>query len=197
MKINISDNLDSLAKTFRDNSPFPHIVINDLLAERDAQNIRKSIMKEKFEKKHSDLFSLSQTNDLSTTKDLALKELYLLFSSKDFIRQISKITGVSLKGKIDMAGSLYEDTDFLLCQDDRLEKRSIAYIYYLSSRFTEQDGGALALLSDKEGKPGEIVRRYIPVWNSMILFKVSSQSWHEVEEVLSAKKRYAIGGWFY
>lgn len=37
--------------------------------------------------------------------------------------------------------------DCLLCHDDELEGRRIAYIYYLVDDWTEADGGALDLFS--------------------------------------------------
>ena len=64
--------------------------------------------------------------------------------------------------------------------------------------FGEEDGGALALLADNKGKPGEVEKKYYPKWNSLILFEVSARSWHEVEEVIKdGKERYAIGGWLH
>ena len=45
----------------------------------------------------------------------------------------------------------YLHSDTLLCHDDELEGRRIAYIYYLVDNWKEADGGALDLFS-VEGK---------------------------------------------
>lgn len=190
--------LKEMHALYQRNLPFPHLLIKDFLKEPQAKKLLTSLKKEPFGKKQSDLFSLSQTQDFATTEQITLKEFYELFQSKEFTKMISAITKIKLKGKtIDMAGSLYEDTDYLLCHDDQLEGRRIAYIYYLSEKFTEKDGGALGLLSDEQGKPVSTAQRHAPAWNSIIFFEVSPKSWHEVEEILSQKKRYAIGGWLY
>ena len=192
------EKIKEMQNAFRANPPFPHLFISKFIQEEKAKKLLASLKKEPFEKKQSDLFSLSQTQDFATTSQAILQEFYELFQSKEFTKMISIITGIKLKGKIiDMAGSLYEDTDFLLCHDDQLQGRKIAYIYYLSEDFTEKDGGALALLDENKGNPSKVIQRYLHVWNSMVIFKVSPQSWHEVEEVLSTKKRYAIEGWLY
>jgi Rps23 Pro-64 3,4-dihydroxylase Tpa1-like proline 4-hydroxylase len=190
--------LKSLALEYAHNTPFSHLLIKNFLQETQAKKLQIALKKEPFEKKQSDLFSLSQTQDFATTQQKDLQELYKLFQSKEFANIISQITGVKIKaGTIDMNGSLYEDTDFLLCHDDQLQGRKVAYIYYLSQDFKESDGGALTLLADKEGHPSQVIKQYPPLYNSVILFTVSQKSWHEVLEVLSDKKRYAIGGWLY
>lgn len=45
--------------------------------------------------------------------------------------------------------------------------------------------------------PTKISKKYLPQWNSLLLFEVSEISFHEVEENLSKKNRYAIGGWLH
>src|SRR3989338_7535824 len=186
---------EHVSHTFKENKPFPHIFIKDFLEEEKARQLSAALCAEKFEKKQSDLFSLSQTQDFGGIKRGVLQDFYQLFCSKKFAQVMQQITGIKLKvGTIDMAGSLYECCDYLLCHDDQLEGRKLAYIHYISDTFRENDGGSLALLADTSGKPGKTMRRYIPQWNSFIVFLVSPKSWHEVEEVLTEKKRYAIGG---
>jgi Rps23 Pro-64 3,4-dihydroxylase Tpa1-like proline 4-hydroxylase len=99
---------------------------------------------------------------------------------------------------LDAMGVIYRDTDRLLCHDDELEGRKIAYILNLSTGFTRKDGGALAILdSDKKGRPRDIVRRVTPTCNTFTFFTVSERSHHMVEEVLVKKDRLTIGGWFH
>ncbi len=183
---------------FNGGKPFRHLLIDNFLNEKKAGGILKALMKEHFEHKESDLFSLNQTRDFSVIKKGILLEFYEFFCSEDFGKWIERITGIKLKtGKIDMAGSLYKNCDYLLCHDDRLEERKIAYIYYLSEDFNESDGGAFVMLKSKNEMPGDCAEKHLPVWNSFLIFEVSDKSFHEVEEVLSDKKRYAIGGWLH
>lgn len=193
----ISDTeINKLKRQFRHAKPFQHIILRKFLVK--SMNIFDSIKKEKFIKKDSDLFSFKQTNNLFYSKNKTIKAIVDLFLSKEFSSLISKISGIKLRqGSVDIFGSLYEKTDYLLCHDDRVEDRKVAFILYLSKTFSENYGGVLALYSNKGKHPYKKIIAYPPIENSLVIFKVSRVSWHEVEEVLSDKKRYAIGGWLH
>ena len=95
-------------------------------------------------------------------------------------------------------GVIYSECDYLLCHDDELEGRKIAYVLNLSRGFTKRSGGALALLDhDAHGKPRKVAKRITPRWNTLVLFTVSPVSHHTVEEVLEDRERLTIGGWFH
>ena len=53
------------------------------------------------------------------------------------------VTGIHLTDTIDMTCSKYGYTDTLLCHDDELEGRRIAFVYYLVSGWTHEDGGKM------------------------------------------------------
>ena len=185
-----------LKEEFIEAKPFSHIGINNFL--KDHKPLFEAIKKEQFYKKDSDLFSFSQTSNLFYSKNPIIQSAVKLFSSQTFSSLISAVSGVRLKaGALDIFGSLYEKTGYLLCHDDRVEDRKIAFILYLSETFTKKDGGALALYSNKGKHPCKKISSYSPIENSLFIFQVSKISWHEVEEVLSNKKRHAIGGWLH
>ncbi|MBI3334174.1 2OG-Fe(II) oxygenase [Candidatus Pacearchaeota archaeon] len=187
-----------LRAEFAGSIPFRHAFIESFLEEDSAQRLAKELEAELFEEKDSDLFQFRQTQDLHYSKNEVIKDFLTYLESKEFSDFIKGITGIPVKqGAFDVSGSLYIDTDYLLCHDDELEGRKVAYILYLCKDFTEQDGGALALLNEENEKPGEAGKRYYPQWNSLLVFEVSRKSWHEVEEVIGNKKRYAIGGWLH
>lgn len=191
-------NLNNLKKQFISNKPFPHLLIRNFLDEKEAKRLATALKKERFEEKDSDLFQFRQTQDLHYSKNREIKKFVKMLESRDFAEFIKEITGIKVKqGAFDLSGSLYMDTDYLLCHDDELEGRKIAYIYYLCGGFEEKDGGALILREDKNGRPDEIAKKYYPLFNSLVIFEVSRRSWHEVEEVMGKKKRYAIGGWLH
>lgn len=188
--------LNKLSEKFKKAKPFPHALIENLLSEEDAKRLQSALKNETFIEKDSDLFHLWQTSDLESAKQLTLQEFYSFLKSREFAEFMRRLTGIAVEpSALDVAGSLYKDTNYLLCHDDKVEDRKVAYIYYLGEDFDESDGGALALLEDVKGKPGKVVKRYYPQWNSLIVFAVSSKSWHAVEEVIGKKSRYAIGGW--
>ena len=109
-----------------------------------------------------------------------------------------QITGLKVGvGALDLAGSLYKSADYLLCHDDQVEDRKIAYILYLSKKFEEKDGARFILFNEKDGKPFKEDKKYIPEWNSLMIFQVSNVSFHAVEENFSDNDRFAIGGWLH
>lgn len=177
--------------------PFPHLEFKNFFKEEKAKLIFNELQKEKFFLKESDLFQFKQTDDLKSTNNKILQEFRSFLSSKKFIDYMNTITFISLKHSvIDMSGSLYENTDFLLCHDDKIEERKIAYFYYLSD-LKKSDGGYLNLFSSKNNKPTKIEKQIIPQFNTFAFFLVSEKSFHSVEEVVSKKQRYAISGWFH
>lgn len=187
-----------LKSAFVGAKPFSHVVIKNFLQDDKAEALLRSLKNTDFEHKESDLFSLNQSADFVDASDELLNSFFLLASSKEFASLMKEITGLSVKpGALDLAGSLYESGDYLLCHDDQVEDRKIAYILYLSKDFEDRDGARFVLFDDNKGKPGKEVQKYRPEWNSLMVFEVSKKSFHAVEENLSEKDRYAIGGWLH
>src|SRR3989344_4287290 len=165
---------------FKSAKPFSHIIIPHFLK------------KEKLHKKESDLFQFSQTRDLSHSPNMAPFVQFLY--SPQFINLMIEMTGFSLKSRpIDIHATLYQDTDYVLCHDDKLEGRKIAYLLYL----TDVASGNLELLGSKNGMPTNVLKRIRPKKNLFVAFEVSKKSFHQVSEVEGNDQRLAIGGWFY
>ena len=189
--------VEELKKTFISNKPFAHLELDNFFTKEFCNNLLEALSKQGFYFKDSDLFKLSQTNDLSSTKNKVLKEAYKFLASKEFIQFMESLTNLKLKsGKIDLAGSLYSDTNYLLCHDDQLEGRKIAFLIYLTD-FKESEGGSLNLFSSKKNLPDKVLKKIIPKFNKFAFFEVSDISFHEVEEVIVDKQRLALGGWFH
>lgn len=187
------------AVQFRGARPFPHLLLRDLLRADVIDRLELSISRVALERKESDLFSLWQSGDLSASKDAFLCT-FMAFLKSDCLREfLEMMTDAPLaSGVVDCAVTRYDDCDYLLCHDDRLEGRKLAYILYLGDSFTIQDGGALCLYdSDGRGRPRDVVKRYPPRRNTLAIFLVSRKSHHAVSENISAKKRIAVSGWFH
>lgn len=185
-----------LNKKFKNHSPFSHIEMHDFLNPEKVKTILKALKKEEFLEKESDLFKFMQTHDFKTVDNKELKEFYHFLSSEAFITFIEAITELKISTKIDMSASLYQNTDFLLPHDDRLEKRKIAYMLYLTE-LKVNEGGKLLLYKTKAGHPSEPEEAITSKFNTFIIFKVSEKSFHEVEEVIANTQRITIGGWFH
>ena len=191
------EKINGFRNRFESAKPFKHIVIKDFFKEEKARKLLIELKKEKFIEKESDLFSFKQTYDFYFTKNKVVKDFHKAFLSWDFFKFIESVCNVKLEGTLDMAGTLYESGDFLLCHDDKLEGRKIAYVFYLTKDFEEKDGGNFVLFNSINGKPKEIAQKHLPLFNHLLLFQVSRKSFHEVEENLSDKERYAVSGWLY
>lgn len=73
--------------------------------------------------------------------------------------------------------------DFLLCHDDELDSRRIAFILYLNSWKSEW-GGNLELFSATESvHPSKVVKSICPDFNKFAFFEVSETSFHQVNTV--------------
>jgi len=191
------ERMKSINKQFQTSKPFHNLELENFFNANMCNKILNALSKEKFDFKESDLFQLSQTEDMKNTKNKVLKEFREFLISKEFIKYMEDITSLKLnKNKIDFAGSLYQDTDYLLCHDDRLEGRKIAFLIYLSD-FEDREGGCLNLFSSKNNLPEKAIKSIVPKFNKFAFFEVSNISFHEVEEVIVDKQRIAVGGWFH
>lgn len=183
----------NLKNKFKKNDPYPYLELSGFFNENKAKGLLSALAKERFYEKNSDLFKFYQTNDIASSKNSELLDFRYFLASVDFIRYMEFLTGLNLKpGKIDLAGTLYKDTNFLLCHDDKLEKRKIAFLFYLSN-LEDKDGGSLNLM-DAHFK---LTRKIRPEFNKFTFFQVSSHSFHEVQELVANKQRMAFGGWFH
>ncbi len=186
--------IKKINKMFLNAIPYPNFALDNFFNENKLLKLKKEILMEKFEKIDKDLFSMSHTKDLVSSKNLLLQEFYNLLSSQDFIKLLQKLTGENLSLKIDMQSHRMVLGNYLLFHDDVVEGRKIAYIVYLES-LKSRDGGALRLYNIRN--PLNPIKKIIPKFNTFACFKVSSKSMHDVEEIKTNRQRLTIGGWFY
>ncbi|MES1921413.1 Prolyl 3-hydroxylase ogfod1, partial [Bonamia ostreae] len=151
-----------------------------------------------FSEKTSDLFTFKQSIDLHHVDTPIIKNLVETLESKSFIGMISKFTGFGLSGKVDFFASIYTKGDYLLCHDDCLSTRKIAFIYYLTSLdWTISDGGYLQLFENSLEPPDQNFKNIKPTFNSLAFFEVSRKSFHRVQEVSGDRIRLSITGWYH
>ncbi len=94
------------------------------------------------------------------------------------------MTGIELNEKLALFYAEYKATDHLLCHDDELEGRRIAFILYLSPQWSEEDGGTLDLFSVDDQVKRKIFffaqiyygkTSFVPIWKlyskNTILYK--------------------------
>lgn len=193
------DDMDKDAGLKLIKKPFTCCYAPNFLKNADVlEGVANELQAYEYNLKNNDLYKFSQTSDLknATTPYIAGLRNFLY---GDVRKWLIDVTGIPLNDTVDMGSSKYSYTDVLLCHDDELEGRRIAYILYLVPPWEKQDGGSLDLFTTDEYKqPKDVVESLKPEWNSFAFFEVSPVSFHQVAEVLSQDKvRLSINGWFH
>lgn len=193
---NLSDDICEL-----DHLPFKHCVIKKLLKDTSLlDTLCDELLELPYEQMSNDLYSFHQTNSLFGLCDSAPVVERILDLIKGPLRTwVQNVTGKEFSDKVTATASQYKFTDRLLCHDDNLADRSVAFIFYLCKDWSENCGGALDLFSvDSEKQPYQVVKHVSPSFGSFAFFEVTQNSYHQVAEVLSSKcVRLSINGWYH
>ncbi|XP_076338734.1 prolyl 3-hydroxylase sud1 isoform X2 [Tachypleus tridentatus] len=174
----------------------PNFIKDD--SETFLEALKNELLELKFIEKNNDLYKFHQSGDLKEIEMPCITVLKKLLS-ENILEWMKEVTDIPLNNLVNMFCSKYQYTDVLLCHDDELEERRIAYILYLVPPWTKSDGGTLDLFnSDSNGQPCKIVKSLLPAWNKFVFFEVTHQSFHQVAEILSEDKtRLSVSGWFH
>lgn len=184
--------LSKLQTEYFNAKPFKYLIIPQFLDSSLFKELNFEISKLEFTPKSSDLFEFKQTKDFKQlTSNTLIKQFHDTFKSKKILSLFSTITNEQYSD-IDMHAMKFEYTNYLLCHDDLVEGRKTAFVLYLNEDWKKEDGGTLDLF---DAKPEKIVTSIVPIQNTLILFQVSKESFHQVSEILSKKNRKTIGGW--
>ncbi|XP_068172031.1 prolyl 3-hydroxylase OGFOD1 [Antennarius striatus] len=182
-----------------DCQPFPHCIIRNFLSsEAFVENLQRELLELGFHNKSNDLYKFQQSDDLKKRTEPHISVLRtVLFGC--FRSWLGEVLGVELETTVDVSCARYEYTDVLLCHDDELEGRRVAFILYLVPPWQSSDGGTLDLYStDSNLQPQTIMKSLVPSLNTLVLFEVSPVSFHQVSEVLTQDKhRLSLSGWFH
>ncbi|XP_012736449.2 prolyl 3-hydroxylase OGFOD1 [Fundulus heteroclitus] len=182
-----------------DCSPFPHCIIKNFLSSQTfVENLQRELLELNFNEKSNDLYKFKQSDDLKKRKEPHIAATRAALFGR-FRSWLGDVLGVELEPTVDISCAKYEYTDVLLCHDDELEGRRVAFILYLVPPWQSSDGGSLDLYStDGNFQPESIAKSLVPSWNTLVLFEVSPVSFHQVSEVLSQDKcRLSLSGWFH
>uniref|UniRef100_A0A673MYX5 Prolyl 3-hydroxylase OGFOD1 n=1 Tax=Sinocyclocheilus rhinocerous TaxID=307959 RepID=A0A673MYX5_9TELE len=182
-----------------DCEPFPHCQITHFLQSKIfVESLQAELLQLNFNSKSNDLYKFQQSDDLRERKEHHISQIRSVIFG-EFRVWLSEVLQVDLEATVDISCAKYEHTDVLLCHDDELEGRRVAFILYLVPPWEVKDGGTLDLFStDEHCQPVSVVKSLLPCWNSLVFFEVSPVSFHQVAEVLSEEKcRLSLSGWFH
>lgn len=181
--------------------PFTCCSVNNLVdSKEEIEELILELQELEFKEKNNDLYKFKQSGDLKDNGSFCAADVrsFLLSEVRPWLQDV---TDIELNDEIALFCARYDYTDYLLCHDDELEGRRIAFIWYLVPKsWREEDGGALELFDrDAEtGEPFKVVKSLVPHRNAFAFFEVTPKSFHQVAEVLTRDKtRLTIGGWFH
>ena len=200
---------EQLAEQWRAALPFPHVVIDDVVAQADLDAMMAVLDEEPVQPAISDIFAFEATTPEPTTP--AFRELRESFA-RDLAPVFSQAFGRPVS-RVDMRAYAYRPGHYLLPHTDHQAGlgRVYAYAYYLPAQPAvfpagRSESGPLLLGGELElyrcrSDGGELVdiasaRRIVPRPNRLVVFEVGDHSLHQVREVLGGL-RISLAGWFY
>ena len=180
---------------FRNAKPFPHIVIDNFLPKKDAEQLRKSFPNAKNNIWVSPYRNINQYGKVGTKnsdKFYCLNdEIYfslLEFNSSTFLRFLEVLTGIEALlpdpgfhggglHKILKGGILDIHTDFNEFKKIRLYRRLNA-LYYLNKNWNPSWGGQLELWDNSKANGGKSIKSIAPIFNRLVIFETTKTSFH-------------------
>jgi Rps23 Pro-64 3,4-dihydroxylase Tpa1-like proline 4-hydroxylase len=179
---------DQLASAWRAATPFPHVVIDDVLAAGDLDGLMAILDDEPVELAASDIFMFEATAPEPVTA--AFRAVRDQFAA-ELAPVFSRVGGRAVS-RVDMRAYAYRPGHYLLPHTDNGEDlgRVYAYAFYLPSPDPPVDG-ELELFAGVTS-----ATRIAPRANRLVVFEVSDTSLHQVREVLDGL-RISLAGWFY
>lgn len=187
--------LQALAGRYRAARPFPHLVLDDVVAPETVAVLLDAVAHEPHWPNLGEIYSFMASAD--TVAHPKLREFHETLSSPAMLLAIQTITG-HLVARCDLRSYVYLAGSYLLPHADSRTslRRMIAYVYYLH---ISCEGGELELFDcQMEGdevalaKPSTLIQ---PKDNRLVLFDVTNASLHQVREVLSGA-RVSLTGWY-
>lgn len=201
--------------------PFKVCTLNDFLTSPlGTYDFRGEVLSLHHKKRGNDLMQLEESVcDLqSTTRKVSYSEntecikQFCKEMMADFKPWLERVTGIKLNDTFSARTSRYTDTDFLLCHNDKVDDRCIAFILYLSEDWKNEYGGKLDLFESrlethqyvpgsctgtKAYVPVDVQKSILPKFNSLVFFEVTNHSFHAVSEILKDVSRFSVNGWFH
>jgi Rps23 Pro-64 3,4-dihydroxylase Tpa1-like proline 4-hydroxylase len=183
---------------WRGATPFPHLVIDDLVAADDLAPLFEILEDEPVERYLADLYDFEATAPVPTTEAFAaMRDAF----AAAFAPPLARITGKPVT-RVDLRAYAYRAGHYLLPHADHQEglERQLAFAYYLPSPEPPR-GGELELYRCRVDATGAIVETTSAALiearaNRLVVFDVSAISLHQVREVLDGA-RLSLSGWFY
>jgi len=208
---NYLSNDGGLCDKYKQNKPFPHIVLDNFLKENildDVVNEFPKLDKARQVDFENNIFKKRAWNNVDDFPKKT-RDLFFFLNSGAFVAWLNKITGIKEALVPDpdfFGGGLHEcyEGGFLKVHIDyhrhnktHLDRR-LNTLIYLNKDWKEEFGGHLQLFNKKNLKIPE--QRILPIFNRMVVFSTTDVSYHGHPDPLSCPKdrsRKSIATWYY
>lgn len=196
------DRVRAVARLHREDfaraEPFPHLVVDDLL----APEVAAAIVRE-FATTEGDWICYHHVNEWKRGfNDVAhmgpaTRQVVDELNTPDFVAALGMLTGVTQLvadptleggglGEVEPGGYVNVHADFLSHSRAHTWTRRLNLIVFLNEDWSEADGGALELWDAAVRTP---VRRILPVFNRCVIFATTPTAFHGVPPVRCAPGR--------
>ena len=194
---NVLKNLALYASKFKNNLPFKHVVIDNFLEEKAIDNLVNDfpLFDENKALNENTTIGLKSVNSNLASISPSYKEFYEYISSKVFLKQIEKVTGIpdlvldermygggtheSLHG-----GELDIHIDFNYDTVSGYHRR-LNLLLYLNEKWEEGWGGAIEIVSNPLDFYNDKLTQkiYNCIKNRCLLFETNEHSWHGFKKI--------------
>lgn len=188
--------LDELARAWATATPFPYVVIDDVVEPETLATLLQAVSQEPHWNNRGEIYDFMASGE--TVAHPTLRELHAELGSPPVLDAIRAISGRPVT-KADLRSYVYVPGSYLLPHADSRASigRLVAFAYYLWTEGCE--GGELELfaceMAGDELISARPAQQLVPRANRMVLFDVTNASLHQVREVL-AGSRVSLTGWF-
>lgn len=205
------NNLDKLNKTYTNNDPFQHIVLDDFINTKILSEIVDEFpsldraVKVDFE---NNIYKKKAWNDVDNFPKKT-RDLFFFLNSGSFVTWLNKVTGIKETLVPDpnfFGGGLHEcfsggflkvHIDYHKHNKTHLDRR-LNVLIYLNKNWTEEFGGHLQLFDEKNlTKPQ---KKILPIFNRLVVFSTTDKSYHGHPDPLTCpnnRSRKSIATWYY
>jgi 2OG-Fe(II) oxygenase superfamily len=197
-----ASSIDTLARQYRWNQPFPHILLKDFLDPEIAGTLEKEFPQSsshawtQYKHANENKLGMPKRELFPPTLGMVADEL----NSPDFVAWVSELTGIPnliadprLEGgglhQSGPGGYLNVHTDFSAHHFHPHWRRRVNLILYLNSGWRQDWGGSIELWEkSREGKMTRCAAKYPPLLNQALIFTTDERSLHGFPDPLTCPK---------
>jgi Rps23 Pro-64 3,4-dihydroxylase Tpa1-like proline 4-hydroxylase len=198
-RLQLRERISELQKSYSKASPFKHLVIDNFLDEFTSNECRETFWNEK--QKWNAYFNpieIKLTNNTQNQWSPVIQNVFnKIFANKLFLQFLREVTlinnlefdhllhggGLNSHGQ---GGKLDIHLDYAI-NPLTFKERKLNLVYYLNKNWDENYGGCLEL-RDKGGFTENNMNKISPIFNRLLIFETTNDSWHGMPTPLTCPK---------